>query len=177
MDKEQSSKIKPVDEENNPCTVFIIAVSTPKKQKYDRFITTPGGTSLISKFNFLSNEKKSGKRKRKSEGGSEGDSSKRDESRNQIYKDVLINEILPDASPIRSSDNGRASRLLNFSSSYNASPTKRSQLSPFECLSTSRLTMSSQKALQTPKKLIRYISKAPYKVLDAPELQVAVFLT
>lgn len=50
------------------------------------------------------------------------------------------------------------------------SPTKIS-LDPHSPLySTSPITAKSQRTLQSPRKPVRYISKAPFKVLDAPDL-------
>jgi cell division cycle 20-like protein 1 (cofactor of APC complex) len=65
--------------------------------------------------------------------------------------------------------------LLRFT---NTSPTPNSKIkeSPLKPFTSSRLTLVSQMALQSPKKLVRYISKTPYKVLDAPELQDDFYL-
>jgi cell division cycle 20-like protein 1 (cofactor of APC complex) len=88
-----------------------------------------------------------------------------------MYHDILVNEILPSASPFDSSN--KTKNILKFSTPFTSK--KRIRESPLHG-NTYNLSLSSQMALQTPKKLFRYISKTPYKVLDAPELQDDFYL-
>jgi hypothetical protein len=81
-----------------------------------------------------------------------------------MYRDILVNEILPTASSL----NDKQTTILNFASPYSKKRPRESPLNEY----SSTLCYNTQKALQTPKKLYRYISKTPFKVLDAPELQV-----
>jgi hypothetical protein len=64
--------------------------------------------------------------------------------------------------------------LLQFTT-----PSKRQknyESGPYERLSSSPLSKGSQELLATPRKQPRYIARAPYKVLDAPDLQVLMCL-
>ena len=126
-------------------------------------------------YSYLSSVEEKSPTKAKSV-GPESDISRREESRNQIYQDVLCNELLPSASPLGRLDFWKRG-LLNYS---NGQESLQQQINPKESpLSKhggSKLSLSSQKVLQTPKKLVRYISKTPFKVLDAPELQDDFYL-
>ena len=113
--------------------------------------------------------------KQKSRNTGESDISRREESRNQIYHDVLVNEVLPNASPLGRVDMMKRG-LLSYSNGTEYRTHDKSQESPLSKHNGSRLSLSSQKVLQTPKKLVRYISKTPFKVLDAPELQDDFYL-
>jgi cell division cycle 20-like protein 1 (cofactor of APC complex) len=46
----------------------------------------------------------------------------------------------------------------------------------FDRYSSTPLCIESQRLLQSPRKVPRHISKAPYKVLDAPDLQDDFYL-
>jgi cell division cycle 20-like protein 1 (cofactor of APC complex) len=94
------------------------------------------------------------------------------EARNQLYQEILLNELLPSAGPQTTPD--KHTNLLRYSN-ITPSPRKINE-SPLKPFSNSRLSLSSQLALQSPKKLVRYISKTPYKVLDAPDLQDDFYL-
>ena len=146
----------------------LLIVLTPKKPKQDRFITSSGGSTSRRLFNYMSTvEEKSPTKK----SGVELELSKREESRNQIYQEVLVNELLPSASSLGKLDYWKKG-ILNYSNGNEPNVGD----SPLSKLSGSRLSLSSQKVLQTPKKLVRYISKTPFKVLDAPELQDDFYL-
>jgi hypothetical protein len=94
------------------------------------------------------------------------------EARNQLYKEILLNELLPSASNQTTPE--KQTNLLRYS---NATPSPRKITeSPLKPFTNSRLSLISQLALQSPKKLVRYISKTPYKVLDAPDLQDDFYL-
>lgn len=60
--------------------------------------------------------------------------------------------------------------LLRYATDING----RTQDVRAQALTLSDLTLSSQRLLCTPRKAPRKISKVPYKVLDAPDLQVCV---
>lgn len=99
-----------------------------------------------------------------------------DESMQQIYKDVLVNEMLPSASALKSPlEKSNPNSILRYTTMSPIS-LKRARESPLQQYYSSTLSLTSQKALQTPKKLVRYISKTPYKVLDAPELHDDFYL-
>lgn len=139
--------------------------NTPKKAKLaDRYITNSSGKKTVAYKLFSSS---GGKRKY----NVCCDSSK-EETVNQIYKDAVANELLPYSSPILSplSKMERPNSVMDYSN-YTIS-----QQSPLSKISASKLSLSTQKALQTPRQLARVISRTPYKVLDAPELQDDFYL-
>lgn len=140
---------------------------------------------MISKFNYLSNELTPTKHKRKFSTALEGESGKRgglritdlqDDNRNQTYFDVLVNELMPSASTLRSPlDKTNSNSILRYSN-HSPLPPWKSKQTPLHHISSSKLSLTSQMALQTPKKMTRYIPKTPYKVLDAPELHDDFYL-
>ena len=132
-------------------------LSTPRKQKmsYDRFIPV-AGINTAAKFQFLSSIEKTPESKGR----------KYDEQEMKKYHQVMINELMPSASLMQSP-------ILNFSNNV-FTPSQRE--SPLQKYSGSRLSLASQRILQTPKTTVRYISKTPFKVLDAPDLQDDFYL-
>ena len=84
--------------------------------------------------------------------------------------------MLPSASALKSPlEKSNPNSILRYTTMSPIS-LKRARESPLQQYYSSTLSLSSQKALQTPKKLVRYISKTPYKVLDAPELHDDFYL-
>ena len=143
----------------------------------DRFVTAQTGDALRSSFSYLSSKHTTPTKPKRKHSATDSDGSQREES--QIYMDIMTNELLPLVSPLR----GIADPILSptranlLQYALTTTPRKKIKESPLHrAYSTSHLSLSSQFALQTPKKTKRYISKTPYKVLDAPELQDDFYL-
>lgn len=164
------------DERKTSARELLVATPSKKSGASDRFITAAGGSEIISKLNYLSSEKKTTRMKRKHSSSPETEVTKRDESIHQIYKNVLVNEMLPSASVLKSPLERRNPNSILRYSDVSPISLKMTQKLQFQQYYTSTLSLSSQKALQTPKKLVRNISKTPYKVLDAPELHDDFYL-
>ena len=137
-------------------SIDLFKTPTSKKRKIscDRFITTSAGTNLMEKFKFIQAEKTP---------------TKPNKQESTVYRDIMVNELLPTASPIR---NQSAKKIMYF----NQFMSPKSQIESRNIFSSCSLSHSSQQALKRPKKVERYISKTPYKVLDAPELQDDFYL-
>lgn len=109
-----------------------------------------------------------------------------DPRENTAYGSLLKNEILGDSIEdikwSRSCDERpslyitpvpKEKRLFNYNSSSD-SPNKRKDAE--ESYSSSPISQCSQNLLKSPHKAVRKISKLPFKVLDAPELQDDFYL-
>ncbi|KAJ3326321.1 substrate-specific activator of APC-dependent proteolysis [Boothiomyces sp. JEL0866] len=140
---------------------------TPRKKLSDRFqqtnlrfIPTPD-PEIVARYNYISSvDRTPTKIKRKNQTDTD-----------QSKKEVIVNETLPSASNL-SDDDHTPKSLFSYTDFGTPTPKRTVHLS----FSSSQLKLSSQKALQTPKKVTRFISKTPYKVLDAPELQDDFYL-
>ncbi|KAJ3109088.1 hypothetical protein HDU97_009206 [Phlyctochytrium planicorne] len=96
------------------------------------------------------------------------------DSNSQVYDAVVRNEVVGIpldpfmSSPVRSNP----PKIFQFST-----PHKRKYNSPsYDRLSSTPLSLASQAILNTPIKTPRNIPKAPFKVLDAPDLQDDFYL-
>ena len=92
---------------------------------------------------------------------------------NHMYADIITQEVAPELSTLTSTGKKRANQrpLFNFNNASAGYLHNRP-----DPLSTCVLSPLSQSMLRQPKKAIRFISRTPYKVLDAPELQDDFYL-
>ena len=97
----------------------------------------------------------------------------------RIYRAVLGKSMFPlkDTTDeiIRRINNSSPSKVQKTVLPYSTPTKRRSNAidSPFRnSYSSSPLPFEAQMILTSPRKPLRYISKHPYKVLDAPDLQV-----
>ncbi|KAI8901526.1 WD40-repeat-containing domain protein [Globomyces pollinis-pini] len=95
-----------------------------------------------------------------------------DEESLKTYHDVIVNELLPSASSLKKAKTS----MMTFTNELSPTVVRQALLSPLQKFNPYTLTPTSQTALLQPKKSVRYISKTPYKVLDAPELQDDFYL-
>ncbi|XP_076247839.1 fizzy and cell division cycle 20 related [Calliopsis andreniformis] len=141
---------------------------------YDRFIPTRSGNNWQTTFSMISENNRNGVITKKTRENGEG-------SRDGIaYSCLLKNELLG-ASIEDVKGQCEERRILSPLATKNlfkyTTPTKDhtllDQSSPY---SLSPLSAKSQKLLRSPRKATRKISRIPFKVLDAPELQDDFYL-
>lgn len=161
---------------NSPKRTSCLATSTlsPTKSNnsFDRFIPTRSGNNWQTTFSMLS-ENGRGLTKKTRENG-EG-------SRDGIaYSSLLKNELLGasiEDVKSQSEERGSLSVLQGKNLFKYTTPTKdRTLLDQSSPYSLSPLSAKSQKLLRSPRKTTRKISRIPFKVLDAPELQDDFYL-
>eukprot|EP00118_Oscarella_pearsei_P027029 m.310677 g.310677 ORF g.310677 m.310677 type:complete len:464 (+) comp53753_c0_seq1:114-1505(+) len=148
------------DDTNRRC---YLSPSKSRQPYADRFIPSRSACNLASKFEeFLAKPSSSGKRN-----GSTGESDAKalcPSSEPLLYSSVLDNEA--------SGRKAGSGRVLQF-----RSPAKNSKStvtwSPY---TLSPLSQKNHRLLQSPRKRERKIAMAPYKILDAPELQDDFYL-
>ncbi|XP_014226887.1 fizzy-related protein homolog [Trichogramma pretiosum] len=141
---------------------------------FDRFIPTRLGNNWHTTFSMISDSNKSMINKKARENNAEG-------NRDGIaYSCLLKNELLG-ASIEDVKGQCEERRILSPLAGKNlfkyTTPTKdRSLLDHSSPYSLSPLSAKSQKLLRSPRKATRKISRIPFKVLDAPELQDDFYL-
>lgn len=141
---------------------------------FDRFIPTRAGNNWQVSFSMISENSRSGLVTKKTRENGEGS---RD---GVVYSCLLKNEILgADIEDVKGQCDER--RVLSPLSGKNLfrymTPTKdRTLLNQSLPYSLSPLSAKSQKLLRSPRKATRKISRIPFKVLDAPELQDDFYL-
>lgn len=152
--------------------------STPKTYIGDRFIPCRNSDKWDIQFNINENENKSFMNKRFRDAGNELNKDI------TMYRAVLKNELLgtsidgiKDNLQTNTSRGILQPRDMSSVFQYCSSPRKYDENtyhhSPY---SLSPLSPYSQKLLRSPRKPMRKISKVPFKVLDAPELQDDFYL-
>lgn len=148
--------------------------TSPSKHVYsDRFI--PVRTKARVSLTFEGQEKKQTMEKdcRKT---SRTETSETRES-SVIYNCLLKNELLgagiEETENILSPKSHFSNNVLSFKISRNSTRSVETNVSPY---SVSPVTNKSQKLLRSPRKAVRKISKIPFKVLDAPELEDDFYL-
>ncbi|CAG5861043.1 unnamed protein product, partial [Menidia menidia] len=153
-------------------------LSSPSKLG-DRFIPTRAGASWNINFHRINENEKSPSQNRKTK-----DASSDNTKDGLAYSALLKNELLG-AGIEKIQDPQTEDRRLQpttperrsvFTYSLNSkrpSPDDGSNISPY---SLSPVSNKSQKLLRSPRKPTRKISKIPFKVLDAPELQDDFYL-
>ncbi|KAJ1339904.1 hypothetical protein BSLG_005439 [Batrachochytrium salamandrivorans] len=149
---------------------------TRQKEISDRFISANAGSELNEAYHFQSTAHLTPVKNKSRHGGSAGESTQQDTTC-RIYHDVLKNELLSPTSdsPSRLLSPTHTSGIIAYTT---LTPSRKRILeSPSNIIrSATKLSELSHRALQTPKKTIRYISKTPFKVLDAPELKDDFYL-
>ncbi|KAK0077737.1 hypothetical protein PV325_003511 [Microctonus aethiopoides] len=141
---------------------------------FDRFIPTRSGNNWQTTFSMISENGRGGLVTKKTRENGEG-------SRDGIaYSSLLKNELLGaniEDVKSQSEERGIWSVLQSKNLFKYTTPTKDriliDQSSPY---SLSPLSAKSQKLLRSPRKTTRKISRIPFKVLDAPELQDDFYL-
>eukprot|EP00047_Mylnosiga_fluctuans_P007935 m.5452 g.5452 ORF g.5452 m.5452 type:complete len:248 (-) comp2006_c0_seq2:188-931(-) len=131
----------------------------------DRFIPLRTGSSIAADT-MLESMSREGQ-------PAESNTDPKDEPGKVTYNLLLRNEVLGANVTAAGADERRANPLtldnvFSYRESHVASPARESH-SPF---SLSPVGSSSQRLLQSPRKHPRKIAKVPFKVLDAPDLQV-----
>lgn len=150
-------------------------VNSPQKERYgDRFIPSRAGNQWTETFNMIQ-DKGLGTKK----SGREAGEGAKDYSLS-IYSSLLRNEIL--GTGIEDFKEGGEERRAMapipeprnlFSYRPKRANTVNEPQSPY---SLTPVSSKSQKLLRSPRKASRKISKIPFKVLDAPELQDDFYL-
>ncbi|XP_012262765.1 fizzy-related protein homolog [Athalia rosae] len=141
---------------------------------FDRFIPTRSGNNWQTTFSMISDNGRGGLVTKKTRETGEA-------SRDGIaYSCLLKNELLG-ASIEDVKGQSEERRILSPLASKNlfkyTTPTKdRTLLDQSSPYSLSPLSSKSQKLLRSPRKATRKISRIPFKVLDAPELQDDFYL-
>ncbi|KAL1915936.1 uncharacterized protein VTP21DRAFT_6324 [Calcarisporiella thermophila] len=162
-----------------------VGVTSPVKRKAstvlysDRFIPSRNSeVDLPTNFNLLNDPPTTPRAKRKTT--TERDVDARREEADRTFNALLRTELFgseqvtEDMYQSPSSSKGRSRKLFTY-----RSPTKRESNydSPTrDAYLLSPVRAESQKLLLSPRKTKRHISKTPFKVLDAPELQDDFYL-
>ncbi|CAG9766702.1 unnamed protein product [Ceutorhynchus assimilis] len=158
------------------------AVRSPPVGNYDRFIPCRTNNNWETSFATMPDPNKtplSGKKNNRDSGENARDSS--------VYNILLRNEILGEKiedvksqcddrqalTPIKSRNLFRYGTPSKKNSYQNDRTPMKCQASPY---SLSPLSTASQRLLRSPHKATRKISRIPFKVLDAPELQDDFYL-
>ncbi|XP_071628343.1 fizzy-related protein homolog [Temnothorax longispinosus] len=141
---------------------------------YDRFIPTRSGNNWQTTFSMISENGRGGLVAKKTRENGEG-------SRDGIaYSCLLKNELLgASIEDVKGQCEERRvlSPLVTKNLFKYTTPTKdRTLLDQSSPYSLSPLSAKSQKLLRSPRKATRKISRIPFKVLDAPELQDDFYL-
>lgn len=147
---------------------------TKSNNSFDRFIPTRFGNQWETTFAMISENNRNGIVQKKSRENGEG-------SRDGIaYSSLLKNELLGaniEDVKSQSEERGTGNILQGKNLFKYTTPTKdRSYLDHSSSYSLSPLSAKSQKLLRSPRKTTRKISRIPFKVLDAPELQDDFYL-
>lgn len=150
-------------------------VNSPQKERYgDRFIPSRAGNTWQTNFSLIQDKSQTVKRT-----GREGTEGSKDFSLS-MYSCLLKNEIL--ATEIEdckeATDERRAFAPITEDKNLFSFRTKRPAVvnEPCSPYSLHHVSSKSQKLLRSPRKASRKISKIPFKVLDAPELQDDFYL-
>ncbi|XP_014211311.1 fizzy-related protein homolog [Copidosoma floridanum] len=158
-----------------PTPIFYSPTKISNSSSFDRFIPTRLNNNWQTAFSMISeNNRSSSVTKKIRENNGEG-------SRDGIaYSCLLKNELLG-ASIEDVKGQCEERRILSPLAGKNlfkyTTPTKdRSLLDQSSPYSLSPLSAKSQKLLRSPRKATRKISRIPFKVLDAPELQDDFYL-
>merc|ERR1719323_1776430 len=152
----------------------ITPVNSPQKERYgDRFIPSRSGNNWQVNFNMIQEKSPAKKTGREATEGSKDYSL-------SIYSSLLKNEIL--GTQIEDFKESSDSRGLPLQPSENRNlfsfkPRRNNIVNePSSPYSLTPVSSKSQKLLRSPRKASRKISKIPFKVLDAPELQDDFYL-
>ncbi|XP_050521880.1 fizzy-related protein homolog isoform X2 [Daktulosphaira vitifoliae] len=138
----------------------------------DRFIPYREANNLTARFNIISdfrNGLEYGKKDFQSESA----------NKDGAYKAILHNELLGSSVGeigLLDKNRDRLAIKRNLFQFYSSSPEQVDNIQSCAPYSLSPLGAKSQEILRSPRKIPRKISRVPYKVLDAPELQDDFYL-
>lgn len=138
----------------------------------DRFIPYREAHNLTARFNIISDIRNGldyGKKDFQSESA----------NKDGAYKAILHNELLGSSVgeiSIQDKNRDRLATKRNLFQFYSSSPEQVDNIQSRAPYSLSPLGAKSQEILRSPRKIPRKISRVPYKVLDAPELQDDFYL-
>lgn len=158
----------------SPSVYFSPTKTSTCNNSYDRFIPTRSGNNWQTTFSMISENSRGGLVAKKTRENGEG-------NRDGIaYSCLLKNELLgASIEDVKCPCEERRvlSPLVTKNLFKYTTPTKdRSLLDQSSPYSLSPLSAKSQKLLRSPRKATRKISRIPFKVLDAPELQDDFYL-
>jgi len=154
----------------------ITPINSPNKEKYgDRFIPSRAGNNWNINFNMIQDKSQVGLKKT---GRDAGEGSK--DYSLLVYSSLLKNEVLGAGIEDfkEATDERRALAPLSEGKNLFSYRPKRHNVvnEPSSPYSLTPVSSKSQKLLRSPRKASRKISKIPFKVLDAPELQDDFYL-
>ncbi|XP_058798503.1 fizzy-related protein homolog [Phymastichus coffea] len=157
-----------------PAPIFYSPTKLSHNNSFDRFIPTRLGNNWQTTFSMISDGQRNNaasKQKRENNGESNRDG--------VAYSCLLKNELLgASIEDVKSQSEER--RILSPVQGRNlfkfTTPTKDRSMDQCSPYSLSPLSAKSQKLLRSPRKATRKISRIPFKVLDAPELQDDFYL-
>ncbi|NXH33862.1 FZR1 protein, partial [Myiagra hebetior] len=153
-------------------------MSSPSKHG-DRFIPSRAGANWSINFHRINENEKSPSQNRKAKDAT-SDSGKDGLAYSALLKNELLGAGIEKVQDPQTEDRRlqpstpEKKSLFNYSlSTKRSSPDDGNEVSPY---SLSPVSNKSQKLLRSPRKPTRKISKIPFKVLDAPELQDDFYL-
>uniref|UniRef100_A0A8C5P7H8 Fizzy-related protein homolog n=1 Tax=Leptobrachium leishanense TaxID=445787 RepID=A0A8C5P7H8_9ANUR len=153
-------------------------ISSPSKHG-DRFIPSRAGANWSINFHRINENEKSPSQNRKAKDAT-SDSGKDGLAYSALLKNELLGAGIEKVQDPQTEDRRlqpstpeKKSLFMYSLSSKRASPDDGNEVSPY---SLSPVSNKSQKLLRSPRKPTRKISKIPFKVLDAPELQDDFYL-
>lgn len=152
--------------------------SSSRENYYDRFVPSRASPCVARKCLFGSPRKDPLACSKQQQSNSSTDPPKVE---NLTYKIALQNELLgnriTEVMDPQNVEVGKALSVVSPSKSnilkYHSSPSRPDVLAPY---SLSPVTKNSQQLLLSPRRVTRKISKTPFKVLDAPELEDDFYL-
>ncbi|XP_050529116.1 fizzy-related protein homolog isoform X2 [Daktulosphaira vitifoliae] len=138
----------------------------------DRFIPYREVNNLTTRFNIMSEDRNCLDNRKK-------DFHNEFINKNGAYKTILHNELIGFSTRELGLPNKNRNQLAikrNLFQFYSSCPEKIGNIQSCSPYSLSPLGAKSQEILRSPRKIPRKISRVPFKVLDAPELQDDFYL-
>lgn len=150
-------------------------INSPNKDKYgDRFIPSRAGSNWQINFNMIQENNRSQVQTKKTR-DTNSDNSKDGLAYSCLLKNELLGAGIEDIK--EQSEERRALSPIEGKNLFHYRVRRSSNLNePASPYSLSPVGSKSQKLLRSPRKASRKISKIPFKVLDAPELQDDFYL-
>uniref|UniRef100_A0A146LV77 Fizzy-related protein homolog n=1 Tax=Lygus hesperus TaxID=30085 RepID=A0A146LV77_LYGHE len=147
----------------------------------DRFIPLRCGTNWQTRFQLLPENKPCNNRHRRNREGYSSASTSSDNRDGVAYSSLLRNEILgSNICGLKSQNDEKravcAVEEKNTLFKFHSPSTSKMNIEATAPYSLSPVGPNSQKLLRSPRKATRKISRIPFKVLDAPELQDDFYL-
>lgn len=153
-------------------------IASPSKDKYgDRFIPSRAGASWQINFNISKGSPTSSPTPSSKSKDSTNDSAKDGLAYSCLLKNELLSAGIEDLKQDHLSDDRKILVPKESQNLFRYHVPRRSlDFSDSSPYSLSPVGSKSQKLLRSPRKAVRKISKIPFKVLDAPELQDDFYL-